>query len=381
MASKGRIVFVDAMALTQQNMSGVGHNALEIVRALDRMSVTNNFELRLIVTLGKKRALTRHNLNARIKIKQLLLPARIIEVLLRTRLLPPIDLFLGRGLYIFPNYKKMPLARSQSYLYIHDIVFARHPEYVQPKNLRYLKKYLPGWVQSATKVVTISEFSKADIKDYFAIASDKIIVVPCGVDRTVFYKREKSEIATVKAKYGITSRDYFIYVGNFEPRKNISRIIRAMGALPIGQKQDYGLALIGGGGWLNDDIDDEISRARKRGLTIFTPDVYVADGDLPALLSGSVALVHPAHYEGFGLSVLQAMACGTPVIVAKNSSIPELVGDAGIYVDPMSEASINEGMLNLVSNQNLHVELAKEGLKRAQLFDWDESVRILLRDL
>ncbi|MDB5184899.1 MAG: hypothetical protein JWN38_707 [Candidatus Saccharibacteria bacterium] len=363
--------------LTQTHMSGVGHNALEIIRAMERLQ-RPSVEIHLIVTLGKKQFLARHKFGPAIKVHVIPLPARLVEALLRAKLLLPIDLLCGKGLYIFPNYKKWPLLRSRSLLYVHDVVFMRNPEYVQPKNLHYLQKYLPVWIRAASKVVTISQFSKQEIIDCLGVPASKIVVAPCGVDQTVFYERSPHEIDAVTRRHGIAAKRYVIYVGNLEPRKNIKRVVQAMTLLPDRVKQQYALVLIGGGGWLNEGIYEAIDQARSQGAQIITPDHYVPDEDLPALLSGATALVHPAHYEGFGLSVVQAMAVGTPVLVARNSSIPELVGDAGLYVDPLSETDIAAKLQRIVTDGPLRQKLAKLGHAQADRFSWEASASTLL---
>jgi len=367
------------MVLTQPKMSGVGHNALEIIWALERIEEARDWDICLVVTLGKKAALKRHKFSERIKIKVIPLPARVMEVLLRVRLLPPVDLLLGRGVYVFPNYKNWPLIASPSYLYVHDVVFMRYPHYVQPKNLRYLKKYVPAWIKRATKIITISDFSKHEIEHYFNVSPSNIAVIPCGVDRSVFYKKPQAEISRVKKKYGITAKHYLLYVGNIEPRKNLQRIVVAYSGLPKELKDSHALVLAGGGGWLNEGIHEAVGQAKKAGSRIIMPNAYVQDKDLPALFSGATALVHPALYEGFGLSPLQAMACSVPVIVAKNSSIPEVVGNAGLYVNPDDVADITDKMAKVMTDARLRARLVQKGLARSALFGWTQSAKKLLQ--
>ena len=155
-------------------------------------------------------------------------------------------------------------------------------------------------------------------------------------------------------------------------------LVKAFSGLPQKIKNEYALVIVGGGGWLNEGIYKAIETAKSNGTTIIQPTVYVADADVPALFSGATALVHPAYYEGFGLSILQAMACKTPVLVAKNSSIPELVGNAGLYLNPNSEEDIAKKIMTIISNKDLSDRLVVSGLQRAKIFDWDTSARKLL---
>jgi glycosyltransferase involved in cell wall biosynthesis len=375
---KPKKIFVEAMSLVQDHMSGVGHNALEIVRAMDEINAEGEYEIILVTTLGKGAKLARHHFSEAIKTKVIPLPARLLEVLLRARILPPVDLYLGPGIYLFPNYKEWPLARSESYLYVHDTVFATHPQYVQPKNLHYLQTYLPGWIKKATHILTISEFSKHEIERLFSVKPQKITVIPCGVDTGKFTHKDSDDINKAKAKYGLKTDNYLLYLGNLEPRKNLERIVAAFGGLPADLKQQYALLLIGADGWLNEGIHQTIEKVRKNGGNIIMPQRYVEDDDLPALISGATALVSPVHYEGFGLSPLQAMACKTPVIVARNSSIPEVVGDAGLYANPEDETDITMKMVEILTDASLRAALAQKGLARSKLFSWQASAQKLI---
>lgn len=375
---KPKKIFVEAMSLSQDHMSGVGHNALEIVRAIDDVNTSGDYEVVLVTTLGKKRKLARHNFGSTTKVKALPIPARALEALLRLRLLPPIDLFLGKGAYLFPNYKKWPLLYSKSFLYVHDTVFVTHPQYVQPKNLRYLQTYLPGWIKKASNILTISEYSKREIERLFLVPSEKITVIPCGVDSKKFSQKSTEEITIVKQRYDVEADHYMLYLGNLEPRKNLENIIKAYGQLPESLKTKYAMLLIGADGWLNEGIYRAIERVRQEGGRVVIPGKYVEDNDLPAFISGAAVLVSPVYYEGFGLSPLQAMACKTPVIVANNSSIPEVVGDAGLYADPRDKTDIAKKIAEILTKPSLRQTLVARGAKRSKLFNWHTSAKKLL---
>jgi glycosyltransferase involved in cell wall biosynthesis len=213
---------------------------------------------------------------------------------------------------------------------------------------------------------------------YFDLSNSKIAIIYCGVDQSVFYPRNDKQIEVVKQKYSIPNRPYVLYLGNIEPRKNLKRLVKAFDDLKVGIKNKYALVIIGGDGWLNEDTYDEIDRARKNGSVIYKPNRYVSDEDIPALISGASLLAHPALYEGFGLSPLQAMSCGIPVVVGNNSSFPEVVGSAGLFVDVEDESDISAKMEAALTDGSLHKTLSKKGLLQAKKFTWERSAQAII---
>ncbi len=379
MLQKDYKIFVDALSIVSMRMSGIGHNTSGLIKALGKLpEVREHAQIYLIVPLWKKKFIQRHRFSPNVKIKVLPLPARFIALLLRLHLMPPVDLLLGKGTYIFPNYRNWPLLGSKSYTYIHDTVFMRYPQFVQPKNLTYLKKYVPLWIKRADKIITLSEFSKTELIRYLQVPKAKIIVVSPGVDSSVFYQKDEEEIEKMKQKYNLYPRPYILYLGNIEPRKNLIRLVRAFNMLPMDIKSSYDLLLVGGDGWLSEEINNEIKKARANGSSIVKPKEYIVDSDLPALLSGASLLAHPALYEGFGISPLQAMACGTPVLIANNSSLPEVVGNAGVLVNAEDENDISNKIQAILTNSKLSKIMISEGLNQAQKFKWETSAKKLL---
>jgi glycosyltransferase involved in cell wall biosynthesis len=379
MSLKKHEIFIDALSIVPNHLSGVGHNTLELIKAINQTAKDQESpQINLVVPLWKRQALVKYKFDTRIRIKTVPLPARGMELLLRLNLLPPVDLFLGKGTYIFPNYRNWPLLKSNSYTYIHDTVFMRYPEFVQPRNLFYLQKYILRWIKRADKIITLSEFSKAELIKYFQIPESKITIIFCGVDTNVFYKRPKDEIEKIKLKYDIEALNYVLYLGNIEPRKNLARLVKAFDALPLDIKKTYALVIVGGDGWLNEEIYAVLDKARDNGSVILKPKKYVADEDLPALISGASLLAHPAIYEGFGLSPLQAMACGVPVITSNTSAIPEVVGKAAILVDPLNVTSISNAIQRVLRDEHLRENLSKAGIHQAHKFSWERSASKLL---
>ncbi|MES2971809.1 MAG: glycosyltransferase family 1 protein [Patescibacteria group bacterium] len=375
-----RKVFIEVSCLTEAHISGIGHMTLELIRALEKHPDNQKkFEIILTVAWDRKKSLKRWGFQA-VRYKSIPIPMRLFNIIWKFDLLPPVDIWVGKGIYIFPNYKNWRLMFSKSMTFVCDISYLLYPQFVSPKNQKFLAKNINKWVKRTDKVLAISKNSQTEIIENLVVDPAKTLLVPCGVDTSIFYKRAEDKVAQLKKSLGI-SKKYILYLGNIEPRKNISRLIAAYKLLPENLRSQYSLLLVGGGGWLNEPILEEIAAAQAEGYDIIKPDKYVADKDLPALHSGATLLVHPALYEGFGLSPLQAMACGTPVIVANNSALPEVVGDAALLVDADSEQDISDKIRKLLEDFWLRKELSDKGKQQARKYTWDASAQLLVDEL
>jgi glycosyltransferase involved in cell wall biosynthesis len=370
-------LYIDARAIASEKISGIGHNLVEIIRALERM-ITNGEELDIIllVPISKTRFIEQWGFE-QVRIKTMPIPMRVINVLERFRLLPPMDVFLGQGSYLFPNYTNWPLLMSKSFTYIHDIGFVLYPQFVEPRNLRLLLKSVPRWIKRSDKIIAISHNASQEISEHYNLPKRQVQVVPCGVDIKLFKPQSQKSTDQLKKTYNLPT-EYLLYFGNIEPRKNLVSLIGAYKSLPNKLKEKYALVLAGGDGWLNEPIHEAIQQAKKEGNNIIMPSQYVSDKDLPALYSGAAVLVHPSYYEGFGISPLQAMACGVPVITSGVSAMPEVVGDAGLYINPDDQKDISDKISLLMNNTVLRDGLIKKGLSRARQFGWDGSAVKLL---
>lgn len=357
-------------------MSGIGHNTLELIRHLNNPVNKSEVEVVLAVPFDRVSELKKI-VPANAKIKRIPIPIVIYNLLGKYNILPPLDLFLGKGVYLFPNYRNSRLLFSKSYTFVYDVSFILYPEFVSPKNKKYLVKNISKWAKRADKILTISKNAKEEICRHLQISDSKVTIISCGVDTKVYNKQPASEINRVREKYKITG-DYLLYIGNIEPRKNLVRLIGAY-RKAFDKHPGLKLVLVGGDGWQNEEINQQIKDSIKAGYLIIRPDAYVPDQDLPALYSGAKMLVHPALYEGFGISLLQAMACSTPVIAANNSSMPEVVGNAGLYVKADSVEDIAKKILIYLEDERVRNKNAALGLQRAKQFSWDTSANKILR--
>ena len=372
-------LFIDAEALAVDHFSGVGHSLLGIVRALERrQQIKQDIDVTLFVPYKRIPRLNEWGFQS-IKFREIPMHRRVIAGLRRRHLLPPLDLWLGKGIYFFPNFLDWPLAHSKSITLVHDISFEVHPEFVDPPNQKFLSSMVPYAIGRSDIIATVSPNTKKEIEEHYKIDPRKVFVTPNGVDRSLFYKRDEEEVKRKKAQYGIVG-DYFIFVGNIEPRKNLIRMINAYRSLPKEITDKIGLLLIGGGGWQDKEINDAMYQARYDGYKILRPYKFVPDEDLPALYSGAKALIYPPVYEGFGIPPLEAMACQTPVVSTKVDPLPWVVGEAAILVDPYSEEDIARGMQEVLDAKKANT-LVTTGLKQTDLFSWEHTADIIVDEL
>ncbi|MFI5492945.1 glycosyltransferase family 4 protein [Actinoplanes sp. NPDC051859] len=370
-------VFIDGTPLFRQR-TGVGQYTMHLVEALFRVDEDHRYTIFSFALLGrgaKRRPIPETPRVAYRFMRYMHL--KVFNAIVRKLTAPPIDLMLGSrpDLFFFPDFVRFPLPLgSRAIAVVHDLSFVLHPEHVADRNRKYLTRYVPRTIDKCQHIVTPSENSKKEIVEFYGTDPDRISVVSPALDHTFFYPRADTEIEAVSKKYGIT-KPYVLYTGTLEPRKNIKSILAAYAQLPPEVRDSFSMVLAGGKGWLDREIKDQLEALRH--LDIITTG-YVPDEDLPALYSGAALFVYPSLYEGFGMPPLEAMACNTPVIVADNSSLPEVVGDAGILVDAHDSAALGLHMEKVLGDPALADELRRKGLERAKLHTWENSARRLL---
>lgn len=372
-------VYIDAGPIAENNRSGVGHVAYHTLKAiLSKKEFMKNHEVFLVVPFNKIHLLEK-DLLEKCRIKKIYLPGRLVNGLTRFNMLPPMDIFFGKGIYIFFNFKNWPLSFSKSVTYVHDMYFKIAPENIEPRNLDLLNRNLSTYVQRSDVVVAVSEYTKKDIQKFYPFTQSKVEVIYNGIDTAVYYPRTQKEQRAVCGKYGLSPGEYFMFLSNIEPRKNILPLLDAYKLYVDQYDKRVALLLIGGMGWNNADILDKIERLKKDGYKVIKPAQYVPDEDLPTLLSAAIGLVHPAIYEGFGMTILEALACGTDVIIGNNSSIPEVVGVGyRSYVDVDSPTSIASRMKEVAYRKQRNKSLDRSLKDRPLMFSWNKAAQELI---
>jgi glycosyltransferase involved in cell wall biosynthesis len=224
-------------------------------------------------------------------------------------------------------------------------------------------------------VITGSNQTKTDLIKYFGLNADKVVVTPYGVDPCFRPITDKQRFVEVKTKYGIDN-EFILYVGNLQPRKNLVRLFLAFERLKIKRKINEKLVIVGKKAWLYQDIFKTYEQLKAKEEIIFTG--YVPTEEIPVLYSAARIFVYPSLYEGFGLPPLEAMACGVPVLTSLVSSLPEVVGDSALLVDPYSVEEIANGIERLLSDEKLRLSLREKGLRKASTFSWRRTAELTL---
>lgn len=276
----------------------------------------------------------------------------------------------------FFNYVIPPGAKGIKSVYIYDMVYKACPETMEATTRTYMEKEMERSCRRADLIITISEFSKNEIIKYMNVNPDKIAVVPCGIDHAVFHDKIKEEaVKLVKEIYHL-GEQYFLYLGTLEPRKNIPLIIRAYHELYKRKGSSIPkLVLAGKRGWGYDEIFALIQKLNLQDMVLFPG--YVSEADKPAMLRGAVCFLFPSLYEGFGIPPLEAMACGTPVIVSDAASLPEVVGEGGIQVACDDYEAMSSYMERLSTDAEYREQWSKAGVEQAAKFSWEKSAEIL----
>ncbi|HSW46436.1 MAG TPA: glycosyltransferase family 1 protein [Phycisphaerae bacterium] len=273
-------------------------------------------------------------------------------------------------LYHEPNHIPAPWAGPIVSTF-HDLSVLRHPEWHPPDRVRWYDRDLRAGIGRTTHFITVSEFTKREMVDLLGLPAERITVIPLGV-RAVFHPRPAEEVRSWLADRGWPT-EYFLYAGTIEPRKNVAGLLAGYALLSTFMRRQTSLVLAGVTGWGRQTVNDWIAGHGLVGQVRILG--YVDDETLARLYVGARALVWPTLYEGFGLPPLECMACGTPVITSQLASLPEVVGNAGLLVDPRNVRELADAMNRILDDPGLGERLRSEGLDRASRFTWQRCAR------
>ena len=284
--------------------------------------------------------------------------------------LGPVDVFHSMNAVVLPQ------RRGRRVVTVHDLTCLRFPQF-HPWGRRVLFRLgIRRAARLADAIIVPSGATRRDLTTRFRLPEAKIRVVPEAPGEH-FVSLDPAESMAIVSRYGLPFRDYFLFVGNNEPRKNVPRIVDAYTRLRARTRLAPPLVIAGGAGWKNRPIHEAVAASPcAADIRVLG---YVPDADLPALMGGALAFVYPSLYEGFGLPPLEAMACGAPVITSNRSSLPEVVGDAALLVDPEDTADLARAMARVMDEAPLREDLRERGRKQAQRFSWDETARLTVQ--
>ena len=354
--------------------AGIGRYTRGLVRALAERDGTNQY---VLFSAGCP---AEANWPPNFSLRSLPLTDRHLAIIWQRLRLPlPVDLLTGRiDIYHSPDFVLPPVRRAKTVLTVHDLSFLRYPQCSSAPLLAYLMDAVPRSVRRADVILADSRSTQEDLVELLGVDPGRIRVVHAGVEERFVPLEDETEAKRVSGRYGIT-RPFILGLGTLQPRKNFVRLIRAYALLRQRYDLPHQLVIGGGRGWLYEEIDDAIRSLHLEGDVLLIG--FVGDSDLPALYRAADVFAFPSLYEGFGLPVLEAMGCGTPVVTSAVSSLPEVAGDAALLIDPRDESALAEAMARVYRDPTLRQEMVERGRGRVGAFSWRRCAEKVLEAL
>jgi glycosyltransferase involved in cell wall biosynthesis len=366
------VVGVDVFPFAER-MTGVGWYEWNLLAALDRRDdrVRYNLYAHTFLAPGEQPppvpGCRRMRLRAHEMPDGFLLPKRATLWFLRRVIEPLLCLLDGNDVFFAPNFfppRRLAHLGRRLVVTIHDLAFAVVPEMVAPETLDRLQANLPPILERASRIIAVSEATARDLVDHFAIDRQRISTIHEGLDPRFAAASE------APGHDPSLPHDYLLFVSTIEPRKNVVNVLRAFALLA-----DWGyegrLVIAGCWGWRTEAIEAEYRASPVRDRFVHLD--YVERDRMPTLYSQARLLLFPSWLEGFGLPILESMACGTPVVTSGRSAMPEVAGPAGVYVDPESAHAIATGAASLLEDEDHMARLTRLGRERARRFSWDDA--------
>lgn len=362
-------IAIDAHSVGTQ-LAGNETYAVNLIEALAEIDQSNQYTL----YVTQKSAIDRFTdrwANFRVKRTRPHTPLiRIPLTLARELRRHPVDVLHVQ--YTAPPFSPCPVIAT-----IHDLSFEHLPETFKRRSWMQLRVTVRQTARRAAHVITISEYSRQDIAQTYDIDPGKISVTPLAAAARMTRVTDNARLRSIRAKYGI-AREYILALGSIQPRKNLIRLIEAYSLLRSAHSETSfpQLVLAGKRGWL----DQATTRAAQ--TSAYSRDIvftgYVADDDLAAIYSGAICFVYPSYFEGFGLPVVEAMQCAVPVIAGNQTSLPEVVKDAGLLVNPFDVQAFADAIERLVNDRDFGIALGERGFARAGEFTWKRTAELTL---
>ena len=284
--------------------------------------------------------------------------------------------FKGVDVFHATEHLLPPFGTIRTVFTFHDAIYALFPQYHLPLNRLFLGLMMPRFLRQANAIIAVSECSKRDAMRLYSVDPARIHVIYEGVDPAFRPLDDSNELARVREKYGLPPR-FILYFSTIEPRKNLKTLLDAFNTLLTRDRTIPDLVIAGRKGWLYEPVFAQVRLLGLESRVHFTD--WVAPEDAPGLVNAAGLFAYPSLYEGFGLAPLEAMACGTPVICSNAASLPEVVGDAAILIDPRDVGGLAGALERVLSDSALSHELRAKGIAQAAKFSWERTARETLR--
>lgn len=365
-------VVVDATSMPASR-AGVAHYLLALIGALDQLAEEEEVDL-LVVTKSSDAV----ELSDRAKHAEIVISAGASRFGRPGRLaweqtgLPLLLRRLKPDLLHAPHYSLPYATRVPTVVVLHDATFFTMPGAHEPAKIAWFRGTIRLSARRASRIISVSEFSKNDLCRILRIPDDKVDVVYHGVDAAWFKAIDDDQIASARRAHKIGRGDYVFYVGTLEPRKNVDRLVAAYD-IAVAKGLDARLVLAGAPGWKMEAIERAISSSPNREK--ISRLGYVSEGDKRALMGGASAFAYPSLSEGFGIPVLEAMAAGIPVVTSDISATAEVAGEAALTANPLDTAAVAAALTTAVTDEAERERLQASGRRRAKKFTWERAAR------
>jgi len=330
--------------------TGIGLYTINLLKAMRKVAPQHEY-----ITLNLKRS-TELRTDQRLRWQQIQLPQLARAARADLLHIPGFDA---------PKFKPFPVV-----LTVHDLIGMLFPQNLPPIARFYWSKWLPKSIRWADRILADSEQTRRDIVRLLSVPVDQITVIPLGVSPQFHPIQDTASLQTLRNTYQLPDK-FVLFLGTLEPRKGIDTLIRSYSLIADEVSQD--LVIAGKKGWYTESLFDLVQHRKVKDRVHFIG--YVTDDKLPALMSAADAFAFPSRYEGFGLPPLEAMACGTPVISTNISSLPEVIGDAGLLIPPDDINALAQALGEVLSTGTLRDRLTALGIARVQRFTWDTTAR------
>lgn len=355
-----------------QKHAGLGRYAAEVARALAedgavKLSLFYNREGQAELPADLDR-LPQRTVNIGNK------PWRMAVLLSQLSRRPMDRVFGATELFHATNHLLAHFKQARTVFTLHDLIFLHYPEYHMFYNRWYLTLAMPHFLRAADLIIAPSACTKRDAQKFYGLPEDKIKVIYEAAGPHFQPIRQAEAVDRVRRKYGLPER-FLLHVGTIEPRKNLTRLLDAFHAL-LGEEPELRLVLVGKKGWLYESFFQRLQTLGLQERVVFPG--FIDEADLPAFYQLAQVFVYPSLYEGFGLPPLEAMSCGAAVVSSQAASLPEVVGEAGLMVDPADTVALTRALRRVLLDAELRRELQERSLEQAQRFSWTKAAQMLV---
>ncbi len=367
-------IAIDLRSLSSGSVSGVENYTLNLLDNMLKQDRNNSYTL-FFNSFYKTELPEFHYINAKIKITRW--PNKLLNLLFKLKLLTLEKLIGDFDVLYMPNLNQFNISKkAKLFLTVHDLSPVITPEFYDLKRQLWHKflNYKNAFAR-ADKIFAVSEYTKSDLIKVFSLDPNKIQVVYPGIDKKLFNSEISSEkLRQTRNKYGLPG-NYILFLNTIEPRKNLLSLIKAFENL----KLPCSLVIAGRKGWKYSEVFNAINASPKKHKIKYLG--YVPQNDKPAIIKLAQILAYPSYYEGFGFQPMEAAACGTPVLVSNVTSLPEIIENGGMLVNPYNINEISDSISLMLSNKGLCLELTKNAAKVAEKLTWQQTAKDIINNI